>query len=154
MGRYFRRRKGSRVMFLPAIANINAPTRAEITAGVNLTPQIAEIDGFSFSNDPIATPDLGSSFDSTIPGVDTAENPSLTIYDDDASVALRTSLAKDASGFVVLMPYGDVPTKRCEVWPVTSTGVNDEWTVGNEAARFTVAFAVTSTPSQNAVIPA
>ena len=153
MARYFRRGK-SAIRFLPAVANKAAPTRAEITAGTDLTGSTAEIAGFTFSNDPIPVPDLGSTFTGTIVGEDTAETPTLTFYDDDAASTVRTALAKGVTGFIVLFPYGDVPTKRAEVWPVTSTGVNDEWSAGNDPARFSVGFAVTGVPSQNAVVPA
>ena len=153
MARYFRRGK-SVVRFAPAVASKTAPTRSEINAGTDLTASIAEIAGFTFSNDPIPVPDLGSTFTTTITGADTAETPTLTFYDDDASAAVRTALAKGVTGFIILMPYGDVPTKRAETWPVTSTGVNDEWSAGNDPARFSVGFAVTGVPAQNAVIPA
>ena len=152
MARYFRRGK-SLMKFLPAIANLNAPTNAEITAGTDLTPSIADIGNFSFSNNPINTPDLATVFVTQIPGEDSADSPTLTFYDDDTATTIRTALAKGAAGYLVLMPYGQVSTKRCEVWPVTSTGVADEWSAGNDPARFAVTFAVTAAPRQSAVLP-
>jgi hypothetical protein len=139
--------------FLPAVANLNAPTAPELAAGTDLTPQIADIGGFQFQNNPISTPDLANVFVTQIPGEDTADNPTLTFYDDDASATIRTALAKGAAGFLALMPYGQVSTKRAEIWPVTSTGVADEWSAGNDPARFSVTFAVTAAPRQSAVLP-
>jgi len=153
MARFFRRGK-SKVYFLPAIANASgSPTRAEITSGTDLSPNIAEIAGFSLANDPIATPDLATPFTKSIPGEDTTDASSLTFYDDDTATTVRTALVKGTAGYIVLMPYGDVPTKRCEVWKVQTTGVNDEWSIGNDAARFVVGFSISDTPVQNAVIP-
>lgn len=152
MARYFRRGK-SLIKFLPAISNLNAPTAPEIAAGTDLTPSIADIGGFQFSNNPISTPDLATVFVTQIPGEDTADNPTLTFYDDDTATTIRTALAKGAAGFLVLMPYGQVTTRRAEVWPVTSTGVADEWSAGNDPARFAVNFAVTAAPRQSAVLP-
>jgi hypothetical protein len=152
MARYFRRGK-SKIVYVPVVAGAS-PTRPEITAGTLLTPQIAEVSGFSFSNSPISTPDLDSTFTSTIAGEDTASDSSLTFYDDDASVVLRNLLVKGTAGYIVLFPLGDVPTKRCEVWPVQSTGVADEWSAGNDPARFTVQFGVTAIPKLAAVVPA
>jgi hypothetical protein len=153
VARYFRRGK-SKILFLPAVANKAAPTRTEITAGTSLTPQTAEIADFQFANSPIATPDMDTTFTTSIPGEDTVGTPTITFYDDDAASTIRTALTKGAKGFILLMPYGDVPTKRAEVWPVESTGVNDEWSAGNDPARYAVAFAVTGAPTQNATVPA
>lgn len=159
MTRYFRRGK-SKILFTPTVTGYSAaagtgsPTRAEITAGTALTPQIAEVNGFSFSNSPIATPDLNSTFTSTIAGEDTAEDSSLTFYDDDTATTIRTALLKGTKGYILLFPYGDVPTKRMEVWPVESTGVADEWTAGNDPARFAASFGITSPPSLSGVVPA
>lgn len=151
MARYFRRGV-SKVKWAPAVAG-TSPTRPEITAGVDLSPSIAAINGFSFTNAPIATPDLSDNFDSQITGPDTAGDSSLDFYDDDTSTTVRTTLAKGTVGCVLLMPYGDVSTKRCEVWRVTSLGVNDEWGMDAKAAQFQVQFAINSRPTQTAVIP-
>lgn len=153
MGRYFRRGK-SKILFVPTIASKAAPTRIELDAGTPLTPQAADIADFQFSNSPIATPDLDSTFTTTIPGEDTTGTPTLTFYDDDAADTIRTALTKGTKGYIALMPYGDVAAKRMEVWPVESTGVNDEWSAGNDPARYTVAFGVTGVPEQDAVVPA
>ena len=150
--RYFRRGT-SKIVFLPVVAGAS-PTRPEIVAGTMLTPQVAEVSGFSFENSPINTPDLDTTFTSTIAGEDTASDSSLTLYDDTASVVLRNLLVKGTAGYIVLFPLGDVPTKRCEIWPVQSTGVADEWSAGNDPARFKVQFGVTAIPKLAAVVPA
>lgn len=152
MARYFRRGK-SKIMFAPTVAG-TSPTRAEITAATDLTPQIADIGGFQFSNSPIATPDLATTFTTQIPGEDTSDTPSLTFYDDDAATTIRTALAKGTAGFILMFPLGDVPTKRMEVWKVASTGVNDQWSAGNDPARYVAGFAVSAAPVQAGVVPA
>lgn len=137
MARFFRRGV-SRVYF-------NATSAI---GGTELTNSIAEIAGFQLSNSPIATPDLQSTFTKTIIGEDTTDTSTITFYDDDTASAIRTALAKGNAGFIMLVPYGVGTGKRYESWPVRSTGVNDEWTVGNDPARFVVGFAVTDVPSQ------
>lgn len=149
MARFFRRGV-SKVYYLPAVAAPSTgPTNAEITAGSELTNDIAEISGFQLQNSPIATPDLQSTFTKTIVGEDTTDTSTMTFYDTDGSATHRTTLAKGTAGFICLMPYGTAATKRIETWPIRSTGVNDEWTVGNDPARFIVGFAITDVPSQN-----
>lgn len=152
MARFYRRGV-SKTKWAPAVAG-TSPTRAEITAGIDASPSVAAINGFQFSNSPIATPDLSDNFDSQITGPDTVGDSSIDFYDDDTATTIRTTLAKGTPGFWILMPYGDVPTKRCEKWPATSLGVNDAWSMDAVAAQFNVQFAITSRPVQNAVIPA
>jgi hypothetical protein len=153
-GRFFRRGK-SKFRFATAVANIATPTRAEITSSVPLSNQIAEVAGFGISNSPIPTPDLDTEFTKQIEGEDTTEDSRLTFYDEDAATnAIRTALAKGTDGYILYLPYGDIATRRMEVWPVRTTGVNDIVTVGNDAARYVVGFAVTDEPEQDAAIPA
>lgn len=154
MGR-FTRKAVSRVFFCATLSSQTAPSIAtELTTSNEITAPIAEMSGFQFSNNPINTPDLSTLFVSQIPGEDTAEDSSITFYDDDTTTTLRTSQAKGNAGFIVLCPYGRTAAKRCEVWPVKSTGYNDEWTTGNEAAKARVQYAVTAVPNQSATIAA
>lgn len=148
---FFFRRGKSRLYFLPSIANpIAGPTVAEVGAGKDLGPSLSDISGFQLTNSPIGTPNLADTFTSQINGEDTTADSTLTLYDDDAATAVRTALAKGSNGFIVMGPYGSATGKRAEVWPVRSTGVNDEWTTGNDPARYVVGFAITGVPSQNA----
>lgn len=154
MGRFTR--KGiSRVFFCATLSSQTAPSIAtDLTTANEITSAISEISGFQFSNSPINTPDLATVFVSQIPGEDTAEDSSITYYDDDTTTTLRTAQAKGNAGFIVLCPYGRVLTKRAEIWPSKSTGYNDEWTTANEAARARVQFAITSVPNQAATVAA
>lgn len=151
----FWRRGVSKVRFLPAVAAGSLiPTRPEITAGTDLSPSIAEINGWEFQNNAIPIPNLADTFTGSIPGEDTVSDSSLTLYDDDNSSTMRTLVAKGTNGFLFWMPYGDVPTKRGETWPVRSAMVSDEKSIGNDAARFVAGFAVTAAPNTNVTIPA
>jgi hypothetical protein len=152
MARFFRRGV-SKTKWAPAVAG-TSPTRPEITAGVDLSVQVANISGFQYSNSPITTPDLSDNFDSQIEGPDTAGDSSLDFYDDSLSSTIRTALAKGTAGFMLLFPYGDVAANRLEKWPAKSLGVNDMWSMDATAAQFQVQFAITSRPVQNGVTPA
>jgi hypothetical protein len=150
MSKFFRRGT-SKIYFLPVVAaysgasgvGTGSPTNSEFNAGTDLSNQISALTGFQLTNSSINTPDLGSTFVKNITGEDTTAASSLTFYDDTTSTTIRTLLAKGQEGYVVLCPYGKITSKRCEVWPVRSAGVNDTWDTGNEAARFVSAFAVT-----------
>ena len=152
MAKFFRRGI-SKVHFCPAVAGAS-PTRPEITAGTPLSASIAEMGGWALSNSPIPTPNLDSRYTPQIPGEDTTPDSTFTMDDDDAASTIRTALAKGTNGFIILMPYGDVPTKRLEKWPVTVTGVNDTYSTDNTPARFIAGFAITGVPVQNGTVPA
>jgi hypothetical protein len=148
-------RKGvTKFIACPAVANLAAPTRAELTAGTVLTG-ITGISGFQIANSPVDTPTLDSQFTSNVPGEDKAGSCSLNFEDkrNSESTSIRAALAKGTNMTIVYMPYGDVPTQRCEAWPATSTGVNDVVDM-TKAAEYQVGFAIPSPPQQNAVIPA
>lgn len=151
----FFRRGVSKARFLPAVAASSlVPTRAEITAGTDLSPSVADITGWEFANAAIATPNLAEVFTSNIPGEDTVGDSAIVLYDLDEGAPLRTTLAKGTNGFIMWMPYGDVPTKRAEVFPVRVAVVSDEKSMGNDAARFSVGFSVTAQPNTAVTIPA
>jgi hypothetical protein len=148
----FFRRGVSLIDFLPAVANPAAPTTTEISAGTPLTAGIASVSGWQLSNSPIAVPNLAEVFTPQINGEDTVADSSLTFNDDDTDDATRTALVKGTAGFILLRPYGSGTGKRAEVWPVKVTGFNDEWSTDNTAAKAVAGFAITSTPTQNAVL--
>lgn len=151
-------RKGiTKVYFVPTITNKTAPTAAQVTAGTALTAQIAEISGFTFSNSPIQTPDMATKFVSQIPGEDTTEDSSITFYEDKSSNPIRTALAKDVNGYIVIFSAGTAGASpaaadKCEVWPVTISSNARKFSAGNEAAQYEVRFATTDEPAVDAVV--
>jgi hypothetical protein len=153
------RRGIERWLVSPApVANPSAPTRVEITAATEITESIAGVNGFSLTNSPVTTPDMGSRFDKTVPGIDSAGDSSLNMWDEIMRGAATTdeardALAKDLELDLIRMPYGDVAGRRCEVWRVTSTGVNDQVDL-SAAAQYQVGFSIRQVPAQGAVIPA
>ncbi|CAM5310747.1 phage tail tube protein [Streptomyces abikoensis] len=151
----YSRRGVTRVLWLTQIANVShIPTRPELTAGTDLTNAIAAIDGWSLSNKPIETPDLGSTFETKIPGVDEADDSSLGFYEDKISDEIEQLLTKDATGWVVFLRKGDVPGNRSmDVFPVRIGSRSPNYSTDNEAAKFTVSFSITEKPIQDAPVP-
>jgi hypothetical protein len=150
----FYRRGISEIHFAPAVTDLAAPSRPQITAGVELSPGVAAIAGFQLSNAPIPVPNLKDQFTPQIDGEDTIADSTLTFNDDVDDDEIRTTLAKGTTGFLILMPYGDVAAARCEVWPVKVSGFNDTWDLGATPAQAVAGFVVTGVPEQNAVVPA
>lgn len=148
----------TKIFFLPTIAASAtlAATRAEITAGTDLTPEVSDVSGWSLTGATIDAPDLLSEFVSKVPGRTSAEDSSLTFYASENSTDVRGVLAYKAIGFIVLMHGGDVPsTGKMDVFPVrvTNPGVPTIST-GDELAKVTIGFAITREPKLGVAIPA
>lgn len=152
----FSRRGVTRVLWLKDVAHSgHVPTRAELSAGTDLTDAIAAIDGWTLQNQAIEVPDLGSTFESKIPGTDQADDSSLGFYEDKVSDEIEQLLQKDATGWVVFLRKGDVPGSRSmDVFPVRIGSRSPNYSTDNEAAKFTVNFSITEKPTQDAAVPA
>src|SRR6476646_779459 len=101
-----------KIYWITTIATYTAPTRGELNAGIDLSAEVAEINGFSVTSGTVDTPDLSSRFTSKIPGPITADNSSLSFYASTTSSDVRTVLPRDTSGFVVFLWEGDITGQR------------------------------------------
>lgn len=150
--RYFARGT-SLCYFLPSVANLSSPSRAEMNAGLNLSPQVADLKGFSVTGNQIDTPDLGTTFDSKIAGTTSAEDSSLDLYADLGSVDVRIDLPRGTTGVIMWLDSGDVPGRKADLFPVTVTS-NSQMRSMSEAAKRQVGFAITAEPAESVTIPA
>lgn len=156
MSARFVRRGVTKIFFVPAVADIAVgATRAEITAGTDMSAQVAEVAGWLMTNQAIPTPDLGSSFESSIPGTNQTADSSLTFYEDLEDETLEEMLPPLTPGFVVFLRKGDKPTsKSMDTFPVRVASKSSAITTGNEAARWTASFGITGEPSLDQPVPA
>jgi hypothetical protein len=150
-------RKGVTKVYFATTVTPAAPTTAQITAATPLTDSISEINGFSFANSPIDTPDMGSAFVSKISGEDTVENSSIVFYEDKTTNPIQTALAKGTNGYIVIMPTGiaggtPAAGDKTETWAVQVSSNARSYTAGNEAARYAVAFANTAAPVSGTMV--
>ena len=157
----FMRKGTSEYWFVPTISDIDAPTVAEVTAGTRLTPEIAELNGLSFQNNPIPTPDMASTFAAQIAGEDSADDTNIMFYEDDTTNPILTALAKGTVGYIVVMYAGvtgsngePAASDKCETWPCSVSSNARQHTAGNESAKYTVFFSMTSEPDQDATVAA
>ncbi|MGW7572381.1 phage tail tube protein [Streptomyces sp. NPDC054765] len=152
----FLRRGISKIYWLQKINDPKWPTRTEISEPnrFDLTNAVSDIEGWALENDPIETPDMGSTFNSSIPGNDKAEKSSLTFYEDQHSDAIEQKLPKGAKGWIVLLRKGDIPGSRSvDVFPVQVATRAATYSTGNEAAKFKVDFTIIDEPSLDTVVP-
>lgn len=156
----FMRKGTNRWYFVLTIANVNyVPTAAEVNAGTRIDTDLAEVNGFMYSNSPIQVPDMASTFTKQIGGEDSAEDSSLVFYEHSSFAAntIRAALPKNATGFVVIFKGGIAggtvaAGDRCDVWPVVITSNAAQYTADNEAAKFQVSFSVSDRPAENASV--
>jgi hypothetical protein len=143
-----------KIYWCPTIASQASPTRTELTTnGTNLTPQIAEMSGFTVSSDTVNVPDLANRFVGKLPGAINADDSSIRFYASQNSVDVRAILPRDTAGFVVCLWEGDVATQKCDVFPVKVASTSMQTAI-DEAASIEVQFTVTGVPSLNCTIPA
>lgn len=137
-----------------SISNIEAPTRLELNAGLNLSKDIADIAGWMVSGQKIDTPDLDSRFVGNIPGLTNAGESGITFYQGETGLDVRSAMPRDASGNIVWLDGGDVAGRKMDVFPVRVLSVGKQRSMGAEAARLVIQYAVTSEPAEDVTIPA
>lgn len=148
-------RGSTKTYWLTACANIQSPSRAELNAGTDLSPQIADSSGWTVSSEQIDTPDMATRFTTTIAGAITAEDSSLTMYASKNGVDARSLMAQDTAGFIVWLDGGDVATYKMDVWPVTVSSVSKQRSVqGDNADTLVISYSPTAVPASNIAVPA
>lgn len=143
----------SKVLWVPSIATLAAPTRSELNAGIDLSPEISAASGWEVTGNTEDTNALGSRFVGKVPSTTTAGDSSLTFFADATSVDVRAVLLRGDFGNVVWMDEGDVADYLMDVFPVQVTGVPKQRDI-SAVAGIMVNFATLREPAENLVIPA
>lgn len=150
--RYFRQGV-SKCYWVPTIADKSAPTRSELNAGTDLSPEVQGISGWEVTGNTEDTPALGSVFIGKVPSTTTADASTITFYADSTSVDVRGLLERGSTGFVVWLDEGDVAGYLMDVFPVRVNSAPKKRDVG-AVGMIDVNFAVTREPAENVTIPA
>ena len=141
-----------KIYWVPAISNYNAPTRAELNAGTDLSAEIETMNGWSLQGATVDVPDMGSRFTSQVPGRLTSAQNDMTVYMSQNSNDVRSLLPRDTNGYVVCLWEGDVTGQKMDVFPVrVVTQAND--TVVDDPGKTTISFAITKLPAIYITIP-
>jgi hypothetical protein len=152
----FFRRGITKIYEVPTVTAA-APTVAQITAGTDLSDLVSDITGFSFTNSPIPTPKLSTTFTTSVPGEDTTDDSELKFYEKKTTNPQQAALAKGTSTNIVIFYKGLAGATpaigdSCDVWPVQSTGPNREYSMGNDAAMWHCGFAPSAEPTQDVAL--
>lgn len=144
----------TKVYFLTTVAAADyVPTRAEMTAGKDITDEIADLNGWTVGSDQLDTPDMGSRFPKKIGGMLTVDDSSLTFYASIDGVDVRTVLARGTRGFMMFCDGGDVEDNLADVFPVEVLSNSQQRSL-SDAARRMVQFSITDRPAESVPIPA
>ena len=138
--------------WVPSIANIQAPSRAELDAGTDLTGEVADVAGFSQASDQVDTPDLKTRFVPKIPGRINAADSSLTLYASADSNDARSLMPIDAVGNIVVFGEGDTPALKMDVYPVKVSSPEKQRAV-EDPSKIMFAYSVTAAPAENITVP-
>lgn len=145
----------ARIWFVPTIADVTlAPEVEEITEGEELTDVVSEVNGFDFTTNRVPVPTAGNRFTPTIPGTQTSQDSSLRIYMDTVSNPLRTTLALDTVGYIVIrqginsdieVEAGDI----VDVFPVIVAGRPKRRQLGDNAADWELQLSISAVPAED-----
>jgi hypothetical protein len=138
--------------WVPTIANTASPTRAELIAGTDLTPSVADASGWTTASDFVDTPDFGSRTVTKIPGKITFADSSFTFYESSTSSDVRALLTQDLVGYVTIMLEGDVTGQKMNVFKVQVASVAPQQSL-SDPAQIQISFGIFSV-NQNVIIPA
>lgn len=141
------------VVFAPTIANINAPLRAEINAGTDLSGETESVSGFQVTSNFIDTPDLKSPFIGKLAARTASDDSSITMYASSNSVDVRGLLPRGTTGFILWFDEGDIAGRKMDVYPITVAAAPKDRDI-EAAARIVVNVAITRTPAENVTVPA
>lgn len=144
----------TKIYWVVTISNYLAPTRGELNAGVDLTPEVAAIDGWSVESGEIEVPDFKNRFTAKIAGRIESEDSSITMYATPNGVDSRSIMPRDAAGYIVWFDGGDVAGYKMDVYPVTVRAVSRQRASEGEAARSQHQFSITRVPAENLAVPA
>jgi hypothetical protein len=144
----------TKVYWVPTIASTASPTRSELNAGTDLSPQVADSSGWSVKANTIDAPDLSTRYTATIPGMIAADDSSLTFYMSKNGVDARALMPRDAVGNIVWMDGGDVASNKMDVYPVTVIAVSKNRSVqGSDPDTIEISYSITSQPVENVTVP-
>jgi hypothetical protein len=142
-----------------SIANIAAPTAAQVAAAVDLTGYTISLNASSRGN-TVPTPSFDSLFETSTSGTSAATFDADFYRDDEDDTAWET-LPRGTRGFFLISRFGGsgaanlpIAADPLEVWPVMITSRTMANMSSNTVLTFTVSCSVNEEPDEDAVVAA
>lgn len=148
-----------RVAYVPAIANIAAPTTTELNAGMLLqTTMTADgLSGFRPETADVDTSSLASTFNTTTNGRVSFSNMLLRLKKQDGTDTIWNTFTRGTTGYIVLRRYIDQSTnwasaQKVQVFPIIFATEADVDPEPNSLGRWEAPIKLTSEPNLRAVV--
>ena len=144
----------TRVSYVAAIANINAPTVAELNAGILLASVMTPdgLSGFEPATADVDNSALNSTFDTKTIGRDSFSGSKLILKKQTGTDTTWTTLVRGTAGYIVVRRYIDNSTawaasQPVNVYPIICGQRRELAPVANSVSKWEVDTKITSTPS-------
>lgn len=135
------------VLFLPAIASTTlTPTQLEIDAGDDLTGELDDWSGWSYSTTFIETRDASSRIRPKLAGAVSLDDSSITFNGSEDGNDVRNIFNRGDNGFIVIADAGLGTGKKAEVFPVEVGSVVKVRSLDSAPFKVRVDFGVTNVP--------
>jgi len=140
--------------WLPTIAaQTLIPVHTEWDAGIDLSSEVADVAGFTVTDEPIATPGL-SKFTGSVPGRTTVDRSSITFYASLDGEDVRTVLHEGDEGYLCICPAGDAAGKLMSVFETRLGAFGEPFPVtGTNAHQLIVPVHILREPARDVEIP-
>lgn len=156
--------ENSYIGFAATVANINAPTLANVTSAINVTPYVISINASSTGN-VVPTPSFDTLFETSIIGTSSATFTADFYRDDSTGVggdlAWKTLPRRTKGYFLISRFGGSNPTThapaaadKVEVWPVIVVSRTMANMSNNTVMTFTLTCSVPEEPNEAATVAA
>ncbi len=149
----------TRVSWVPSIANIAAPTTAELNAGLLLQSLLTAdgLSGWQPETAKVDTSSLASTFNTAVNGRTSFDSPMLRLKKQDTGDTAYTTLIRDAAGYITIrssiaQATAYAPSQAIRVYPVQCGEVAHVDVEENSLERYEVPMTVTSQPNLRAAI--
>lgn len=143
--------------FATAVANIAAPTAAEVAAATDLTGFCVSLNAASQGN-TVPTPSFDTLFETSVPGTVQAQFQA-DFYRDDENDDAWDTLPRGTDGFFIISRFGGagannkpIATDHVEVWPVKVTSRTMQNMASNQVQMFSVQCSVPVEPDEDAAV--
>lgn len=141
------------IVFAPTIAATDyTPTTLEISGGTDLTKEVDDIAGWSYSTTFIETRDASSRIRPKLAGPVSLDDSSITFNGSQNGTDARTIFTLNQTGFIIMADAGLGTGKKAEVFPVQVGSVVAVRSLDNANFKVRVDFGVTNVP-KNVTLP-
>lgn len=141
-------------VWIEDLADYKNPTRTELDAGVCLTPNVYDHDGFTVKSSQVDAPNARDRFTPTIAGEQKADDSSISSYIAKDGVDARDLMPEDAEGYIARYPGGDKEGYLVDIFPVQVSAQNKVINLdGGKPDGMQFQFAIKRKPELNHPIP-